>query len=317
MKITVLDAATFGDDIDLSLFRAVGDLHVIGMTAPHEIAKNCEGADVIILNKIKINRNTLPPPTTVKLVCVAATGVDNIDVDYCREQGIAVCNVRGYSTDSVAQVTVAMALSLVCHLPSYHRFIASGEYSATRFPNHLEPYYHELTGMTWGVVGYGNIAKRVATVADALGCRVLVYSRTPAPDRENAEIDELCRRSDILSVHVPLNDGTRNLINRRRIGLMKPSAILVNVARGAITDEQALADAIAEERLGGLGVDVFSTEPMPADHPFSAIAHRENVCLTPHMAWGAHEARVRCMQEIAENIKSFAEGGIRNRVDLW
>ena len=316
MKITVLDAATFGDDIDLSLFAAVGDLRIIGMTAPHEIAANCADADVIILNKIKINRNTLPPPTTVKLVCVAATGVDNIDVDYCREQGIAVCNVRGYSSDSVAQVTVAMALSLACHLPSYNRFIASGEYSATRFPNHLEPYYHELSGMTWGLVGYGNIAKRVASVADALGCHVAVYSRTPAPDRENLDIDQLCRRADILSIHVPLNDGTRNLIDRRRLSLMKPSVILINVARGAVTDEQALADAIAENRLGGLGVDVFSTEPMPENHPFAAIADRENVCLTPHMAWGAHEARVRCMQEIAVNIKSFATGGTRNRVDL-
>lgn len=314
MKITVLDAATFGDDLDLSLFSSLGELRIIQMTRPHEIAQNCAGADVIILNKIKINGTTLPQPTTVKLVCVAATGVDNIDLDYCRANGIAVCNVKGYSTDSVAQVTVAMALSLACHLPSYHKFVASGAYSATQFPNHLEPYYHELSGMTWGVVGYGNIARRVATVADALGCRVAVYSRTPAPDRENLSIDELCRASDILSIHVPLNDGTRNLIDRRRIALMKPSAILINVARGAVTDEQALADAIRENRLGGLGVDVFSAEPMAADHPFTAIANRENVCLTPHMAWGAHEARVRCMQEIAQNIASFQQNGQRNRV---
>ena len=316
MRITVLDAATFGDDIDLSLFAQLGELRIINMTTRHEIATNCVGADVIILNKIKINRTTLPRDTSVKLICVAATGVDNIDLDFCRELGIAVCNVKGYSTDSVAQVTVAMALSLVCHLPAYHRFVSSGEYSATKFPNHLEPYYHEIEGMTWGIVGYGNIAKRVARVADALGCHVAVYSRTPAPDRENLDIDELCRRSDILSIHVPLNDGTRNLISRERIAMMKPSAIVVNVARGAVTDEQALADAIAEGRIGGLGVDVFSAEPMAADHPFAAVMDRENVCLTPHMAWGAHEARARCMQEIADNIRSFMAGGTRNRADL-
>ena len=315
MKITVLDAVTFGADIDLSLFAALGELRIIQMTQPHEIAANCAGADVIILNKIKINPTTLPDFGTVKLVCVAATGVDNIDVEHCRKHGVAVCNVRGYSTESVAQVTVAMALSLVCHLPAYNDYVASGKYSASGFHNHLEPYFHELNGMTWGIIGYGNIAKRVAVIAEALGCRVAVYSRTPAPDRENMEIDELCRRADILSIHVPLNDGTHHLIDRRRIGLMKPSAIVINVARGAVTDEQALSDAIVEQRIGGVGVDVFAPEPMPADHPFAAIADRENVCLTPHMAWGAHEARVRCMREIAENIKSFASGGTRNRVD--
>jgi glycerate dehydrogenase len=313
MKITVLDAATFGDDIDLSLFSQFGELRIIDMTTRHEIATNCVGADVIVLNKVKINRTTLPRDTSVKLICVAATGVDNIDLDFCRELGIAVCNVKGYSTDSVAQVTVAMALSLVCHLPSYNRFVSSGEYSATKFPNHLEPFYHEIEGMTWGIVGYGNIAKRVARVADALGCHVAVYSRTPAPDRENLDIDELCRRADILSIHVPLNDGTRNLISRDRIALMKPTAIVVNVARGAVTDEEALADAILSGHLGGLGVDVYSKEPFGKEHPFSRILSCENVCLTPHMAWGSVQARARCVGVIADNIRSFLEGGDKNR----
>lgn len=316
MNITVLDAATFGRDLDLSLFAELGNLRLIDFTPADEIAKNCEGADVVILNKIKINRDTLPMPSSVKLVCVAATGVDNIDMDYCREAGIAVCNVKGYCSDSVAQVTVAMALSLICHLPEYNRFVSSGEYTKTNFPNHLEPTYHELSGMTWGLVGYGNIAKRVAAVADALGCHVAVCNRTPAPDRENLSIDELCRRADILSIHVPLCDATRHMINAERIAEMKPTAIVINVARGAVTDEQALADAILEGRLGGLGVDVFSTEPMPENHPFTAISHLDNVSLTPHMAWGSYEARMRCMREIKDNIKSFLSGGARNRVDL-
>ena len=316
MNITVLDAATFGADLDLSLFAELGNLRMIDFTPPDEIAKNCEGADVIILNKIKINRDTLPTPCSVKLVCVAATGVDNIDVDYCREAGIAVCNVKGYCSDSVAQVTVAMALSLVCHLPEYNRFVSSGEYTKTNFPNHLKPPYHELTGMTWGLVGYGNIARRVAAVADALGCHVAVCNRTPAPDRENLSIDELCRRADILSIHVPLCDATHHMINAERIAQMKSSAIVINVARGAVTDEKALANAILEGRLGGLGVDVFSNEPMPQNHPFTSISHLNNVSLTPHMAWGSFEARMRCMREIKENIKSFFGGDVRNRFDL-
>lgn len=316
MNITVLDASTFGPDIDLTIFRELGNLRLIPMTAPHEIAKNCEGADVIILNKVKINETTLPNPGSVKLVCVAATGVDNVDVDFCRRKGVAVCNVKGYSSDSVAQITVTMALSLVCHLPEYNRFVSSGDYTRSGLHNRLEPIFHELSGMTWGLVGYGNIAKRVATIADALGCHVAVCNRTPAPDRENLSIDELCKKADIISVHVPLCDATRHMINADRIALMKPSAIVINVARGAVTDEQALADAIVEGRIGGIGVDVFSTEPMPLDHPLAPISHLDNVCLTPHMAWGSHEARTRCMREILENIRSFIAGGDRNRVDL-
>lgn len=316
MNITVLDASTFGPDIDLTIFEELGNLRLIPMTAPHEIEKNCEGADVIILNKVKINQTTLPSPGSVKLVCVAATGVDNVDVDFCRKMGVAVCNVKGYSSDSVAQITVTMALSLVCHLPEYNRFVSSGDYTRSGLHNRLEPIFHELSGMTWGLVGYGNIAKRVATIADALGCHVAVCNRTPAPDRENLSIDELCKKADIISVHVPLCDATRHMINADRIALMKPSAIVINVARGAVTDEQALADAIVEGRIGGIGVDVFSTEPMPLDHPLAPISHLDNVCLTPHMAWGSHEARTRCMREILENIRSFIAGGDRNRVDL-
>ncbi len=316
MNITVLDAATLGADLDLSAFFKEGNLRTYPMTAPEQLADHTAGADVIVLNKIKINPQTMPNFGTVRLVCVAATGVDNIDLDHCRRHGVGVCNVKGYSSESVAQVTVAMALSLMCHLPEFRDYVASGAYAVSPFQNHLEPFFHELAGRRWGLVGYGNIAKRVAAVARALGCEVVTYTRTPAEDCENVDIDTLCRTSDILSLHVPLNDGTRGLIDRRRIGLIKPTAILVNVARGAVTDEKALADAIREGRLGGLGVDVYSTEPMPADHPLMTVADRPNVCLTPHMAWGAHEARVRCLREIAENIASFAVGGTRSRVEL-
>lgn len=316
MNIALLDVATLNDDIDLSLFDELGTVHRYDLTlTPAELAARSAGCEVLVLNKVKINPTTFPDTGSVKLICVTATGVDNVDVDYCRSRGIGVCNVVGYSTDSVAQVTVAMALSLFNRLPAYKAYVDSGNYTASGLPNYLNPPFGELRGKTWGILGYGNIGARVAAVAEALGCRVLVCKRTPLPNRAVTDIDTLCAQSDILSIHVPLTAETHGIINRERLARMKPTAILINVARGAITDEQAVAEAVLNERLGGLGVDVYSAEPLPADHPFQALRGLDTVCLTPHMAWGAYEARVRCLTEVAENIRAFTRGERRNRVD--
>ncbi len=315
MTIAILDAATLNDDLDLSIFDEFGTVRKYALTAPEELAEHASGCDVLILNKIKINPSTFPNTDTVKLICVTATGVDNIDLDYCRKCGIAVCNVSGYSTDSVAQLTVAMVLSLANHLPAFTRFVNGGAYTQSGKPNHLVPVFHELRGKTWGIYGYGNIGSQVAKVAKALGCRVLVCKRSPVKDYVVTDLDTLCANSDILTVHVPLTDETRDSINRNRLALMKPSAILVNVARGAVIDEEAVTDAVLGGRLGGLGIDVYSTEPLPEEHPFQQIVGLDNVCLTPHMAWGAYEARVRCLQEVAENIRAFNRGEKRSRVD--
>lgn len=315
MTIAILDAATLNDDLDLSVFDEFGTVHKYALTTSEELAEHASGCDVLILNKVKINSTTFPNTDKVKLICVTATGVDNIDLDYCRKHGIAVCNVSGYSTDSVAQLTVAMVLSLANNLPAFQRFVNSGEYTQSGKPNHLVPVFHELRGKTWGIYGYGNIGAQVAKVANALGCRVLICKRTPVEDYEATDLDTLCTQSDILTIHVPLTDETRGSLNRKRLALMKPSAILVNVARGAVTDEEAVANAVLDGRLGGLGVDVYSTEPFPTEHPFRRLLGLENVCLTPHMAWGAYEARVRCLQEVAENIRSFNRGEKRSRVD--
>ena len=212
-------------------------------------------------------------------------------------------------------MTVTMALSLLSHLPVYQRFTASGEYSRQKMMNRIEPVFHEIAGKTWGIIGFGNIGRQVARVAEALGCRILVCKRTPVEGYTNVDVDTVCREADIISIHTPLSDETRGMISEERIALMKKDAILVNVARGAVADEAALAKAVLEGRLGGLGVDVYSTEPYPEDHPYSAIAALDNVCLTPHMAWGAYESRKRCVEEIGENIRSFMDGGRRNRVD--
>jgi len=193
--------------------------------------------------------------------------------------------------------------------------VMSGEYSSQPMMNRLEPIYHEIAGKTWGIVGFGNIGRQVARVAEALGCRVLINKRTPVEEYTCVDIDTICREADILSVHTPLSGETRGLISEKRIEMMKKDAIFINVARGAGIDEAAAAKAILDGRLGGLGVDVYSTEPFPVEHPYTKLSDCENVCLTPHMAWGAHEARVRCLEEIAANIRAFFAGEVRCRVD--
>lgn len=315
LKIVVLDRDTLGDDVPLDALYALGDVAVYGLTAPELVGERIADADVVVINKIKMNESNLKHADKVKLICLAATGYDNVDTAYCREKGIAVCNVVGYSTQSVAQVTVAMALSLCTKLSQYRQFVMSGEYSRQPMMNRLEPIYHEIAGKTWGIVGFGNIGRQVASVAEALGCRVIVNKRTPVEEYPLVDIDTICRETDILSVHTPLSAETRGLISAQRITSMKKDAILINVARGAVIDETAAAKAILEGRLGGLGVDVYSTEPFPVEHPYTALLDCENVCLTPHMAWGAHEARVRCLEEIAANIRAFFAGEVRCRVD--
>ncbi len=313
MKIAILDAATLGSDVDLSPIRAVGETVEYSTTAPEEVSPRLADADVVVINKIKLNQSNLAG-TPVKLICVAATGYDNIDTEYCKANGIALCNVPGYSTDSVAQLTLAMALSLATHLPAYNQYVNDGSYSASGVANKLTPVYHEISSMTWGVVGGGGIGGKVARVAEAMGCKVLMCRRKADDRFEQVDIDELCRRSDIISLHVPLSDSTRGMISRERIALMKPGALLINVARGAVTDEEAVVEAVEKGRLGGLGVDVYSLEPFSADHPFTRILGRENVCLTPHMAWGSAEARNRCVRIMAENMRDFYAGGTQNRI---
>lgn len=315
MKIVVLDSATLGADIDLSPLAAHGELTVYQSTAPDEVAARLADADVAVLNKIKINKTTLPCPVALKLICVTATGFDNIDLGFCRERGIAVSNVVGYSTQSVAQVTLGMALSLFLHLPAYREQVAGGAYTEGGVANSLVPVYHELAGKTWGVVGLGHIGRRVAELAHAFGCRVIAFKRTPDPDFECCSLEQLCRESDIISVHLPLSPSTRGILSAREISLMKRDAILINVARGAVVDEAALASAVKEKRIGGIGIDVYSAEPLAVDHPLYELRHLDNVLLTPHMAWGAKEARDRCITEIAQNIAAFLAKEPRNRVD--
>lgn len=314
MKIAVLDASTLGDDLDLSVLTAAGDVSVFDSTSSAEIADHVSDSEVVIINKVKLGEYELQQCPNLKLVCVAATGYDNVDISFCREKGIAVCNVVGYSTSSVAQLAVSMVLYLANHLEEYTSKVRSGEYSHGGVANILKPVYHELDGKVWGIAGYGNIGRKVGKIAEALGCRVLVFKRDPVDDAECVDLETLCKKSDILTVHLPLSDTTRGIFSSDLISQLKEDCIFVNVARGAVTDESALADAVRNGKIAGLGVDVYSREPFSEDHPFWQIKDRKNVCLTPHMAWGAYEARKRCIEEIIKNIESFRRGDRRNRI---
>lgn len=314
MKIVILDKSTLGEDIDLSPIYNMGECTEYPTTSYDMVAERVKDAEVIVTNKIKLNRETLKSAERLKLICVAATGYDNIDTAYLKEKGVALCNVPGYSTDSVAQVTVSMALSLVTHLMEYREFVHSGEYSKSGVANKLSPIYNEVSSMTWGILGGGAIGTAVARVAQALGCKVLVCRRKQEGDFPLADIDTLCKEADILSIHLPLSDSTRGILTKERIASMKNTAVVVNTARGAVTDEKALADAIKEGRLGALGVDVYSVEPFTEEHPFYDILGYDNVCLTPHMGWGSAQARARCVRMMAENIDKFYKGEIHNRI---
>lgn len=314
MKIVILDKSTLGDDIDLSPIYNLGECTEYPTTPLELVSERVQDAEVIVTNKIKLNRDTLKGAEGLKLICVAATGYDNIDTEYLKQKGIALCNVPGYSTDSVAQVTVSMALSLVTHLNVYRDFVHTGEYSKSGVANKLSPVYHEVSSMTWGILGGGAIGTAVARVAQALGCKVLVCRRKQEGEFPLADIDTLCKESDILSIHLPLSDETRRILTRERIESMKKTAVVVNTARGAVTDEKALAEAIKEGKIGALGVDVYSVEPFGSDHPFYDILSCDNVCLTPHMGWGSAEARARCVNMMAENITKFYAGETHNRI---
>lgn len=315
MRIVILDAATLGSDTDLSPLMEQGDVTVWDNTPPELVGQRIRDTDVIVSNKVKLTGQVLQNAQHLKLICLSATGFDCVDTAYCAANGIGVCNVPGYSTHSVAQLTVAMVLELVNHLSVYREFVHNGNYSCSGVANALTPVWHELYGKTWGIVGGGNIGRQVAKIADAFGCRVLVCRRKPDEVYETADLDRLCAESDIISVHVPLTEETRGMIGEKQIGLMKDGVILVNVARGAVTDETALAEAVKNGRIGGLGVDVYSQEPFGEAHPFSGILDLPNVCLTPHTAWGALETRNRCVAMVAENISAFSQGKRKNRVE--
>ena len=316
MKITILDKVAMGEDTPYSIIDEYGEVVSYDTTFPNETVEHIADSDVIILNKVKITREVIEKSKNLKLICIFATGYDNIDIKAAKENGVAVCNVPGYSTDSVALFTVSTVLALVSHLKEYNRYVMTGEYSKSSSANKITPVFHELKGKTWGIVGFGNIGKAVGKVAEAFGAKVIVNKRTPISEYTCVDIDTLCKESDIISVHCPLNDGTRDLINKNRIDLMKKSVVLVNEARGAVLNERDVTEAVKSGDIAAFGCDVYSAEPFPLDHPYHEIKDYDNVILTPHAAWAAYEARERCIKIIGDNIASYLKGELLNRVDI-
>ncbi len=316
MKLVVLDSASLGDDLPLHILKELGDTEIYESSTPDEVLQRVADADVVLINKIKINSAVLDRAKKLKLICVFATGFDNIDIISAKKKGVAVCNVPGYSTDSVALFTVSTALALYTRLKVYSRFVADGFYTASGIPNRLEPVYHELRGKVWGIIGCGNIGRAVARVAEAFGAKVIVNKRTPTEEFTCVDIDTLCRESDIITIHCPLNDESRNLINSGAISLMKKDVCIVNSARGAVVNEKDVAEAVLNGKIGAYGSDVYTVEPFSAEHPFFKIKDLDNVILTPHCAWGAYEARLRCLNVVYSNIEAFIRGERQNRVDI-
>ena len=316
MKIVYLDAKTIGEDLDLSSISEFGDILIYPNTPQEDVKNVITDADVIIVNKLKLNESNLQYAKNLKLICITATGYDNIDIDYCKQHNIAVCNVVGYSSHSVAQLTIAMALNLSMRLSDFTDYVQDGSYTKSGIANKLTPTYHEMNGKIWGVVGLGAIGRQVANVAQALGCKVIAFKRTPDSTIPCCNLSYLFKKADIISVHLPLNGETRGIINKELISSMKEDAILINVARGAVTDEQALAEAVLDNKIGGIGVDVYSEEPFTQNHPFYKLLGNKRALLTPHMAWGAYEARNRCIEQVIDNIKAFYRGDIKNRLDI-
>ncbi len=316
MKIVVLDKKTLGDDTPFNEIEKHGEIKFYDTTEPRLVVEHACGADVIIVNKVKITEAMMAALPALKLICVFATGYDNIDISAARKYGIAVCNVPAYSSNSVAMYTVATVLALATHIRTYNRFVTSGEYTASGNANLLAPTYHEISGKIWGIIGYGNIGRAVAKIAEAMGAHVLVNKRTDNNSGKCVDIDTLCKKSDIITVHVPLTDKTRNMISKEQIAIMKKNVIIVNEARGAVLNESDIAEAVRGGNIAGFGCDVYSAEPFTKEHPYYSIMNMENVLLTPHAAWGAYEARERCARIIGENIGSFKAGESLNRVDI-
>lgn len=318
MKIVFLDSATVGTDISrqeiISKYRDLGEISIYEKTKQDQVAARIKNFDIIITNKCILNKEVLEEAKNLRLICVCATGYDNVDIKYCKENRIAVCNIKGYSTDSVAQVTVSMVLALICRLRAYNRYVHSGLYAASIRPNCLLPVYHEISNMKWGIVGFGAIGQKVARIAEALGAEVVVHTKHTSSGYKQLELDELCRVSDIITLHVPLNDETRCMIDAEHLAMMKKNAVLINVARGAVVDEAAVTDAVITGAIGGIGIDVYDGEPIARNSPYRNLYGMDNVIFTPHMAWGSYESRVRCLDIVRENIKAFVNGNDKNRV---
>ncbi|WP_423902613.1 D-2-hydroxyacid dehydrogenase [Campylobacter showae] len=309
MKLVCLDAATLGSDVNLDVFRQFGEFVSYQTTAVDERIERLKGADVVITNKVVIDKAVMEA-TNLKLICISATGMNNVDLEHAKAKNIAVKNVAGYSTASVVQHTFALLFELTNRIKFYDEYVKSGEWVKSEIFTYLGADISEIAGKEFGIIGLGEIGRGVAAVARAFGANVSYYSTSGA--NKNSEfkqksLDELLRSSDIISIHAPLNEKTRNLLGINEINLLRDNAIVLNLGRGGIVDETAMARAIDERNLR-FGTDVLECEPMSENSPFLKVKNRANLVITPHVAWGSLEARKRLISLIVKNIEEFIKG---------
>ena len=311
MKLVFLDVKTIGVDIDLSRFDLFGEVVKYPFSTQQEVPERIQDADVIIVNKIQVNEASIGAARNLKLVCVTATGTNNLDKEYLDKRGIAWRNVAGYSTETVAQHTFALLFYLWEKLRYYDDYVKSEKYVGDITFTHFDNVFHDLNGKTWGIIGLGAIGRRVADIAKMFGCHVIYYSTTGKnnqPGYERVEFDELLAKSDIVSVHAPLTEQTEGLMNAEAFSKMKPSAIFLNLGRGPIVVERDLADALENKTIAGAGLDVLTVEPMSAENPLKRIKDSDRLIITPHIAWASLEARTRLMKIIEGQIRDFFDG---------
>jgi glycerate dehydrogenase len=318
MKLAILDGSTLGNDINLDIFKNFGYLEIYPITkTKEETIERVKDKHIVITNKVVIDKDVMDNAPYLKLICVAATGYNNIDVDYAKQKGIAVSNVAGYSTNSVVQHTFAMLFYLLENLKYYDNYVKSGEYANSPIFTHLGKPFWEINGKTWGIVGLGTIGKKVAQIAQSFGCDVIYYSTSGKNLDQNyphKALEDLLSVSDIVSIHAPLNQYTKNLITYDKIKLMKKTAILLNLGRGGIVNEKDLARSLDEGLIAGAGLDVLENEPINPDNPLLHIKNKDRLLITPHIAWTSVEARQTLVNEIYLNIDAFIHGKQRNRI---
>ena len=307
-NIVFLDQKTIGKVDNLKLLSKLGKLDTYKSTEPEQIVERCKGKDIVIVNKVDMTEVVMKQLPDLKLICVAATGVNNVDLNYAENNGIEVKNVAGYSTDSVAQLTFTMLLYLVNKPYYYDTYVKSGAYSRSdSFTHHNEPFW-ELKGKRMGIIGLGTIGRQVARVAESFGMEVVFYSTTGRNNHisyKRFELEDLLKSSDVISIHAPLNNQTRDLITYERMKLMRPCAILLNLGRGGIVNEKDLAKALNENVIAAAGIDVMEQEPINADNPLLKLFNKEKILITPHMAWASKESRELLVEKIAHNIDSY------------
>lgn len=308
VKIVFLDTATIGDVDNLSYIQGLGDYTGYEYTAPSERITRIKDHTVVITNKVVIDREVMDRCPEMKLICVAATGANNIDIEYANTKGIQVKNVTGYSTESVAQSVFSMLFYLLHGSRYYDTYVKSGEYSKSSIFTHHGKTFWELKNKQFGIIGLGAIGKRVARIAEVFGSRVVYYSTSGKnidTGYTHSLLPVLLSTSDVVSIHCPLNDLTRNLLDEPQLMLMKPTAYLLNMGRGGIVNESALAKALDENQLAGAALDVLSREPAREDNPLMKIKNRDKLFITPHIAWASQEARRALIEKIAGNIREF------------